>query len=299
GLAACTDYEFQVQSNCDGATSAWSGSFNFTTTGCTGGCTYVTINSNNFNSTWGIWNDGGSDCRRSANDAPYANGGTGRPVRLRDNTSSSVMTTDNLDLSGYDELTIDFNYLPRLMENGEDFWLQVSSNGGASYTTVEDWIAGVDFSNNTREFESVVISGPFTSNTRLRFRCDATANSDYIYIDDVVISGCQSSGALIQPDVPVGELQVAKEEVVAPNDLQLFPNPVQDQLTVRFNIPAMEDVILQVTDLQGRTMSQEQFRAVQGRLETTVDVYSYPAGIYFMHMMTPSGKITKKFMVNK
>lgn len=299
GLAACTDYEFQVQSNCDGATSAWSGSFNFTTTGCTGGCTYVTINSNDFNSTWGIWNDGGSDCRRSANDAPYANGGTGRPVRLRDNTSTSVMTTDNLDLSGYDELTVDFNFLPRLMENGEDFWLQVSTNGGSSYTTVATWVAGSDFSNNTREFETVVIPGGFSSTTRLRFRCDASANSDYIYIDDVVISGCQSSGALIQPDVPVGELQIAKEEVVAPNDLQLFPNPVQDQLTVRFNIPAMEDVILQVTDLQGRTMSQEQFRAVQGRLETTVDVYSYPAGIYFMHMMTPSGKITKKFMVNK
>ena len=299
GLTACTDYEFQVQSNCDGATSAWSGSFNFTTTGCTGGCTYVTINSNNFNSTWGIWNDGGSDCRRSANDAAYANGGTGRPVRLRDNTSSSVMTTDNLDLTSYSELTVDFNYLPRLMENGEDFWLQVSTNGGSSYTTVATWVAGQDFSNNTREFETVVIPGSFSSNTRLRFRCDASANSDYIYIDDVVISGCQSTGALIQPDLPVGELQVAKEEVVLSNDLQLFPNPVQDQLTVRFNIPAMEDVILQVTDLQGRTMRQEQFRAVQGNLETKIDVYSYPAGIYFMHMMTPSGKITKKFMVNK
>lgn len=299
GLAACTDYEFQVQSNCDGATSGWSSSFTFTTTGCTGGCTYVTINSNNFDNTWGIWNDGGSDCRRSANDAAYANGGTGRPVRLRDNTSTSVMTTDNLDLTSYSELTVDFNFLPRLMENGEDFWLQVSTNGGSSYTTVATWVAGADFSNNTREFESVVITGTFSSTTRLRFRCDASANSDYIYIDDVVISGCQSSGALIQPDVPVSELQIAKEEVVAPNELQLFPNPVQDQLTVRFNVPAMEDVILQVTDLQGRTMSQEQFRAVQGRLETKVDVYSYPAGIYFMHMMTPSGKITKKFMVNK
>ncbi len=327
GLTACTEYEFQVQSNCSGATSNWSASFVFTTTGCVtptcddgiqngqetgvdcggpdcppcsgGECTYVVINFNNFNSTWGIWNDGGSDCRRSANDAAYANGGTGRPVRLRDNTSTSVMTTDNIDLSGYEELTVDFNYLPRLMENGEDFWLQVSTNGGSSYTTVQSWIAGVDFSNNTREFENVVISGPFTSNTRLRFRCDASANSDYIYIDDVEISGCQSSGALVAPNTPAGELKIAKQAIVAPNQLSLFPNPVQDQLTVRFNITATEDVILQVTDLQGRTMSQEQFRAVQGRLETTVDVYSYPAGIYFMHMMTPSGKITKKFMVNK
>lgn len=299
GLTACTQYEFQVQSNCDGTTSAWSASSTFTTTGCTG-CTYTVINFNNFNSSWGIWNDGGSDCRRSANDAAYANGGTGRPVRLRDNTSSSVMTTDNLNLSGYDELTVDFNYLPRLMENGEDFWLQVSTNGGSSYTTVATWVAGVDFSNNTREFENVVISGPFTSNTRLRFRCDASANSDYIYIDDVEISGCQSGGALVEPELPVGELKVAtKAEEVRPNELQLFPNPVSDRLTVRFNIPAMEDVILQVTDLQGRTINQQQYRGVEGRMDATIDVNSYPAGIYFMHMMTPSGKITKKFMVNK
>jgi len=327
GLTACTEYEFQVQSNCTGNTSSWSASFVFTTTGCVtptcddgiqngqetgvdcggpdcppcngGECTYVVINSNNFNSSWGIWNDGGSDCRRSANDAPYANGGSGRPVRLRDNTSSSVMTTDNLNLSSYEELTVDFNFLPRLMENGEDFWLQVSTNGGSSYTTVATWVAGSDFSNNTREFESVIITGTFSSNTRLRFRCDASANSDYIYIDDVVISGCQSSGALVEPEQPAGELKIAKEAFVPTNQLQLFPNPVQDQLTVRFNITSTEDVILQVTDLQGRTMSQEQFRGAQGQLETTVDVNRYPAGIYIMHMMTPTGRITKKFVVNK
>lgn len=327
GLTACTEYEFQVQSNCTGNTSSWSASFVFTTTGCVtptcddgvqngqetgvdcggpdcppcngGECTYVVINSNNFNSTWGIWNDGGSDCRRSANDAPYANGGSGRPVRLRDNTSSSVMTTDNLNLTSYEELTVDFNFLPRLMENGEDFWLQVSTNGGSSYTTVATWVAGTDFSNNTREFESVIITGTFSSSTRLRFRCDASANSDYIYIDDVVISGCQSSGALVEPEQPAGELKIAKEAFVPTNQLQLFPNPVQDQLTVRFNITATEDVVLQVTDLQGRTMSQEQFRGAQGQLETTVDVNRYPAGIYIMHMMTPTGRITKKFVVNK
>lgn len=327
GLTACTAYEFQVQSNCTGSTSAWSSSFVFTTTGCVnptcddgiqngqetgvdcggpdcppcsgGGCTYIVYDFNNFNNTWGIWNDGGSDCRRSANDATYASGGTGRPVRLRDNTSTSVMTTDNLDLTAYEELTVDFTYYPRSMENGEDFWLQISTNGGSSYTNVATWVSGVDFTNNTREFENVVISGTFTSNTRLRFRCDASGNSDYIYIDDVEISACLSSGALVaseRPNTPA--FKAAKETFVIPNQLQLFPNPVQDQLTVKFNITQTADVILQVTDLQGRTMGQEQFRAAQGQLETTVDVNSYPAGIYIMHMMTPAGRITKKFVVN-
>ena len=34
GLSSCTDYEYQVQSNCNGNTSEWSSLFSFTTTGC-------------------------------------------------------------------------------------------------------------------------------------------------------------------------------------------------------------------------------------------------------------------------
>ncbi len=45
-------------------------------------------------------------------------------------------------------------------------------------------------------------------------------------------------------------------------------------------------------------MKQDEFRGAQGQLETTVDVNRYPAGIYIMHMMTPEGRITKKFVVN-
>ncbi|MCB9295392.1 MAG: hypothetical protein H6559_20050 [Lewinellaceae bacterium] len=49
-----------VQLRSGGVTSAWSSSSFFSTTGC-GGCTYQTLDFNNFETTWGIWNDGGSD----------------------------------------------------------------------------------------------------------------------------------------------------------------------------------------------------------------------------------------------
>ncbi|MCB9295391.1 MAG: hypothetical protein H6559_20045 [Lewinellaceae bacterium] len=66
----------------------------------------------------------------------------------------------------------------------------VSTNGGSSYTTVEEWNLGDEFQNEVRYFESVVITGTFSSNTRLRFRCDASSNTDYVYIDDIEILGC-------------------------------------------------------------------------------------------------------------
>lgn len=102
-------------------------------------CTYEEIDFSDFENGWGRWNDGGSDCRRNINDdAQYAIGM--RCVRLRDNTETSVMTTYELDLESYEEFQISFTYYTRSVDNAnEDFWLQVSGEGGITFTTVEEW----------------------------------------------------------------------------------------------------------------------------------------------------------------
>jgi fibronectin type 3 domain-containing protein len=150
---------------------------------------WTEINSNDFESSWGIWNDGGSDCRRSSRDSAYAHQGN-YCVRIRDNTSTSVATTDSLNLSGYSEVKVDFWYYPRSMDNSnEDFWLQISTDGGSNFTTVEEWNTGDEFVNGNFYPDSVTITGyALTSNTQLRFRCDASGNNDYIYIDEVIVS---------------------------------------------------------------------------------------------------------------
>ena len=272
---------------------------------CSGGCTYTTIDFNNFDSGWGIWNDGGSDCRRSANDAAYANSGS-RCVRLRDNTSTSVMTTDDLDLTAVDELTVDFTYIARSMDNSnEDFWLQISTNGGSNYTTVEEWNQGDEFENLVREFDSVVIPGPFSANTRLRFRCDASGNSDWVYIDDVNIDGCTNGSRIEGPEQPQQEtvLEVtarqplANQSMIALSDFHLFPNPVNDQLTVAFHLAKASEVELMVTDFTGKMLQKQQLGQMEGDHQTSIDVSQLTPGFYFVHLLN-DGKITsKKFVV--
>jgi hypothetical protein len=186
-------------------------------------CSYVIVNSNNFESGWGIWNDGGTDCRRNAQDAAYAYSGT-YCVQLRDNTSTSVMTTNNLNVIQYQKIKIEFTYMPVSMDNSsEDFWLQVSINGGSTYTTVKAWTLNAAFVNNQRYFETVEIQGPFTSTTRFRFRCDASDDADWVYIDDVVISGCTSTTARagLQPQITNA---IDSDQLF--ESLQIFPNPV-------------------------------------------------------------------------
>jgi hypothetical protein len=269
-----------------------------------GGCSYVTIDDNNFDSGWGIWNDGGSDCRRSSRDEAYANTGL-YCIRLRDNTSTSTMTTDNLNLAAYDELTVDFNFWPRSMENGEDFWLQVSTNGGSSYTTVASWVSGVDFSNNSRYFENVVISGiTFTSNTRLRFRCDASGNSDYIYIDDVLITGClnsnRDSGQSIfaeTVEMPSDDNARIVETTSEISDVKLFPNPTSGLMNVSFDIDKNSDVQLIVTNITGQVVLSQDLQINAGTYGTEIDASRFGQGIFFLNLATKDGVITKKFVV--
>ena len=154
-----------------------------------GDCIPEIINSEDFETGWGIWNDGGADAIR-LNDGTYANSGT-YSIQLQDNSSTSLMTTNSLDLSAYSEVTVSFSYITNSFDDAsEDFWLQLSSDGGANFASVEEWNLGDEFQNNQRESASVVLSGPFSTNTQFRFRCDATADGDQVYIDDVVITAC-------------------------------------------------------------------------------------------------------------
>jgi len=155
-------------------------------------CDYTTIIQEDFESGWGIWSDGGNDARRNIADSTFANSGD-YCVRLQDNTGSSNTTTSSLALSEYNELEVSFSYITNGMLNPfHDFFLQISMDNGASYQTIEEWNLTDEFDNDQRWNERIVINGPFTDTTRIRFRCDAGDNSHRMYIDDVTVLGCRT-----------------------------------------------------------------------------------------------------------
>ena len=268
---------------------------------CPTECTTTLINFNDFNNQWGIWNDGGSDCRRSSIDASYAADGVGSPVRLRDNSSTSHMTTDVLDLSIYEEITVAFSYMTRSMDNSnEDFWLQISTDGGNTFNLVEEWNRGDEFENNQRYEDEVTISGPFTSSVKLRFYCDASTNSDYVYLDNVSISGCTFGANLTAPSTPqTTETFEESKATLEPQQFTVFPNPVQDLLSVRFELPNRMDASLLITDVQGQKIRQVTVKGLEGRIEEQIEVQNYPEGIYLIHLLTTKGRVTKKFIIVK
>lgn len=115
------------------------------------------------------------------------------------------------------------------MENGEDFVLEYSTNGGNQFTTVATYIRGVNFSNGPSYSDEAVIPGPFSSSTVIQFRCDASANNDKIYLDDIAISGCTSGGRWSAPVAPLTEADLS----ATPSPfgmLNLYPNPASDAI---------------------------------------------------------------------
>ena len=265
---------------------------------CSGECTTQLINFNDFNSSYGLWNDGGTDCTRSSSYPQYAVGGTGAVVRLRDNSSSSVMTTDDLNLSAYQELTVDFTYVASSMDNpDEDFWLQISTDGGNTFTTVEEWNLGDEFENEVRYFDAVTIPGPFSANTQIRFRCDASSNTDYVYLDDISISGCVNGAALALP--PSGTSSTKPQAESAIEQLVLVPNPVRDLLQVNFTLNTQEEVNMTVRNLQGQVMNQELIQGQNGINQQIINVQQLPAGIYILQINSKSGNRSERFVVNK
>lgn len=150
------------------------------------------IDSEDFESGWGIWNDGGSNCR--LNSSSILSGTYS--ANLEDNNgSSSSMYTNNINLSTYGSVTITFDFRTSGFNSGHDFFIEFSNDDGSTWnsTPILQYIRGTDFNNSTT-YTNIIASlsngGTYTFNStsRFRFRSDASSTSDDIYIDNVTIT---------------------------------------------------------------------------------------------------------------
>jgi len=275
-----------------------------------GGTSCTTLLDNDFESGYQGWIDGGSDCRRSINDAAYANSGS-YCVRLRDNTSSSRVTSPTLNTTNSDILELSFTYITASMETNEDFWLQISSNNGASWSTVETWVSGTDFQNDVREFVSLQIATPLNTTTKIRFVCDATNNGDRVHIDDILLEKCiltsiagdgEIDTALNTNDdseMDLEMLNVETQERERPEDLELvsiYPNPLQKGTELYIEVTQPENIVqLEVINLTGKRLIQ---KAWDNELTTmNIAVNNLTNGTYLLRIQTKQGIISKKFIV--
>ncbi len=252
----------------------------------------IVLDDEGFESSFGIWIDGGGDAARSSNFGNYTNYGTGC-VRLRDNagTSSSIYT-EALTLSAYNTIDVSFSFYPVSMENGEDFFLEISNNNGDSFSKVASWTAGENFENLEHYTSKTSISNiDFSDEVILRIRCDASSNSDMVYIDEIKIEGCNV-------DQLIGE-SISEDQNSNPFNMEMYPNPanIDGQVNLFFN-KEVSSINVRIFDILGKQVYHHSANNQNiDRLGVSLD--GLFAGTYFIEVSSINhGKIVETLIVH-
>lgn len=277
-------------------------------------CTWETIAYSSFEPGWHVWNDGGLNSRRNIADAPWAEVGS-YCIRLRGKTASAKMTSDVFDLTNYEDIKIRFSYITRFHSNSwDDLYLEMSDDGGTTFTTLKKWRYLVDYDNDIRETAVWNIAGPFTSTTVFRIRSHASNNWDKVYIDNVKIRGCRKAGTRLAQDNPhlldanwgmnKGEIDkegMSKKLDVEENETSLlvdkaYPNPTRDIINVGYATKEVADVNISIVDVAGKTVFNRQINNTQGNQMEAIDVSKFHGGYYMIIIESGEDKEVQKFV---
>ena len=248
------------------------------------------------------WIDGGSDCTRARSVARSFEGR--RSIRLRDNTISSIVTSPEINLRRNLQVAIEFHVYPNSMEPGEDFFVEFFN--GRDYEVIGNYVSGKDFENDVFFSDKIILDASsfrFNRRNRFRFRCDASGNRDFIYIDAITISGNVGRGGRatddVNPTVDVVSTPVEPQTVTtlreftedSQNNIKIYPNPTVSELTIeiadktydKITVFSSTGAIVQNIDPNEDALS--------------MDVSNLPAGMYFVRFVSKDGlAVTKRFI---
>ncbi len=307
GLVAASTYSFSIRAkDAAGNISASSASLIVTTAGGSTGGSDELIGSY-FESGWDGWSDGGSDCARySGSRSPEGS----YSIRLRDDsgTGSAMTTASTFNLTPYDNVEITFSFYSYSMENGEDFWVRY--NDGSGWQTVAAYARGTSFNNNTFYTATVNLSSSqynLSSNAQFRFQCDASGNSDYIYIDEVVITGTSGGSFTAENSlVETGSVQgfigdFDQEGSEFEGDFTVYPNPAKQYADIKLLLDIEDQPInvkLAVYDIRGGVILKKSYNEVSNDLfAEKLDVSQLQSGVYFVEITSDNGmKETQKLI---
>jgi hypothetical protein len=79
--------------------------------------------------------------------------------------------------------------------------------------------------------------------------------------------------------------------------LQIYPNPVHDQLNLRMNNNSSGKVLVMILDERGSVLQGLQLEKSEGEMNSAIDVSRLKQGVYFMQIMIgTNSRVTRKFI---
>jgi hypothetical protein len=292
GLAASTLYHFRVLSTDPSGNTAASVDNTFETPASA----WQVITFDNFESGMGSYTDGGADMSRYTGGTHAHEGVAAADIQDNSGTASSFYHTASYNVTGYTTLEVDFWFKMVSMETNEDFWVQYFN--GTTWQTVATFARAGSIVNNTFYHQVVTISSglyTFPTNAKLRFMCDASADNDDVYIDEIEFRGTTISAAALAKG---GNSSSATEMLPASFRLhQNYPNPFNPSTNISFELPAEALVKLTVYDMLGREVAQlVNSQKPAGRHEVLFEGAALTSGIYYYRLEVQSLTEVRRFV---
>ena len=78
--------------------------------------------------------------------------------------------------------------------------------------------------------------------------------------------------------------------------MKIFPNPSTDRIQIQISSIQGESIILQISDVDGKIVNQENITSAGTLLSKTINIAAFPKGEYFLSVKTNAGTQVQKFV---
>ena len=190
--------------------------------------------------------------------------------------------------------TADYEYLKVFItaDCGNN-WVQRKTLGGSQLSStavstswapssINDWVT-VHMTNVTNAY--------FTSNFRMKFKFEGEGGNNF-YLDDInLYSGAPSDVVVLASGAGLHEVSNGIDFV------ELFPNPADDEVNLKFTSANQKDVVFEIVDLTGKSIQKHLVKAAQGNNLVMFDTKNMAAGSYFVKFKTEGQIQTLQFVI--
>jgi len=255
---------------------------------------------------WFVNDEAGSRAFEIYNSTSYTGN---KCVRLNNYGESGQVTDElissNIDLSGYtssDKVTLSFRYAYRKKASGNNEYLRVfaSKDCGktwsnrktfagstlSSLTSSSNWIPSSQSDWETVHVTSIT-SSFFVETLRYKFGFESDGGNN-LYIDDINFYEGDPSESIVTAGL---------EENASLSRLNLYPNPTEGEINLRFTSQNNENVTLEIIDITGKKLQNHLIKANPGSNLVMMQTEGLKQGVYFVNIIAGNSIQTLQFIV--
>ena len=225
---------------------------------------------------------------------------------VENSVSTDELTSNAIDLSKVTSqglITLTFRYAYRKKNSANSEVLRVSMSGDCgSNWNIRKTLSGANLSSlvSTTNWTPTSISDWTTvhvtninssywnANTRIRFSFDGSGGNNF-YLDDINL----------YPSSPTNSLFLGVEELKSTDEIRIFPNPTDKELSLEFQLNSPQNIEYEIIDILGKTIIKHSIQAASGNNLLIIPTKDLLEGSYFIKLHFGGEAVVKYFQVGR